>query len=274
MFVQVLGMCPTLAVTNSVRNALAMGLATIFVLVACRTLLISLLRNVIPSEVRIASYILIIATFVTVVDYAIQAISLELHKALGAFIALIVVNCIILGRAEAFASQQRRRCAPSSTALGMGLGFSLALLLPRRGARECWATAPCFGDRLFGRDFEPWVDHDAAARRLLHPRRLAAGACNWWRSAGSRAPGARWLAGASAMRRTVAVDSIFLNACLINNFVLAYFLGICPFLGVSGGSTPRRRMGAAVTLRDAGHFALRLRRSTRCWRRSRRPTCG
>ena len=104
VFVQVLGMCPVLAVTNSGINALAMGLATTFVLVLSNAL-VSMLRHFIPRQVRIATFILIIATFVTVVDYLIQAISLDLHRALGAFISLIVVNCLILGRAEAFASK-------------------------------------------------------------------------------------------------------------------------------------------------------------------------
>ena len=103
VFVQVLGMCPVLAVSNTARNALAMGLATMFVLLMSN-IVISLLRRFIPKQVRIATFILVIATFVTVVEYVIQAISLELHKALGAFISLIVVNCLILGRAEAFAS--------------------------------------------------------------------------------------------------------------------------------------------------------------------------
>src|SRR5690554_2114194 len=101
VFVQVLGMCPTLAVTNSVINSLVMGLATTFVLILSSAI-ISALKNIIPKQVRIATYILIIATFVTVADYLIQAVSLEVYKALGAFIALIVVNCIILGRAEGF----------------------------------------------------------------------------------------------------------------------------------------------------------------------------
>ncbi|MCP3913081.1 MAG: electron transport complex subunit RsxE, partial [Actinomycetia bacterium] len=104
VFVQALGMCPVLAVSNTARNALAMGLATLFVLVMSNVV-ISLLRRFIPRQVRIATYILVIATFVTVVDYLIQAISLDLYKALGAFISLIVVNCLILGRAESFASK-------------------------------------------------------------------------------------------------------------------------------------------------------------------------
>jgi len=106
VFVMLLGMCPVLAVTNSAINALAMGLASTFVLVMSN-ILISLLRKQIPKQVRIATYIIIIATFVTMVDYAIQAISLDLYNALGAFIQLIVVNCMILGRAEAYASKQR-----------------------------------------------------------------------------------------------------------------------------------------------------------------------
>ena len=126
VFVMLLGMCPVLAVTNSTLNAIAMGLATTFVLVASSTL-VSLLRNFIPKQVRIASYIIIIATFVTVVDYAIQAISLDLYNALGAFIQLIVANCVILGRAEAYASKQRLHTTVINS-LGMGAGFTLALL--------------------------------------------------------------------------------------------------------------------------------------------------
>jgi electron transport complex protein RnfE len=126
VFVQVLGMCPVLAVSNTAMNGLAMGLAATFVLVMSSTL-VSLLRNVIPKQVRIATFILIIATFVTIVDFLIQAISLDVHKALGAFIALIVVNCIILGRAEAFASKNSLVRSVLDAA-GMGLGFTFALL--------------------------------------------------------------------------------------------------------------------------------------------------
>ena len=96
VFVQVLGMCPALAVSNTARNALAMGLATLFVLLMSN-LVISSLRHFVPKQVRIATYILVIASFVTIVDFVIQAISLDLHKALGAFISLIVANCLILG---------------------------------------------------------------------------------------------------------------------------------------------------------------------------------
>ena len=127
VFVQVLGMCPMLAVTNSAINAVAMGGATFFVLVGS-SILVSTFRNLIPKQVRISCFIIIIATFVTMVDYAIQAISLDLYNALGAFIQLIVVNCMILGRAEAYASKQP--LGPTLVnGLGMGAGFTIALKL-------------------------------------------------------------------------------------------------------------------------------------------------
>ncbi|MET0052329.1 MAG: electron transport complex subunit E [Candidatus Thiodiazotropha sp.] len=154
VFVMLLGMCPVLAVTNSAINALAMGLATTFVLVTSGTL-ISLLRSSIPKQVRIATYIVIIATFVTIVDYTIQAISLDLYNALGAFIQLIVVNCIILGRAEAYASRNRPLKAVTN-ALGMGIGFTFALLC-LGVVREVLGACSLFGIDLFGPRFEPWV---------------------------------------------------------------------------------------------------------------------
>src|SRR3989338_6075908 len=126
VFVMLLGMCPTLAVTNSVINALAMGLATSFVLIMSSTM-VSLIRRWIPKQVRIAAFILVIATFVTLVDYLLQAISFEVHKALGAFISLIVVNCIIMGRAEAFASKNTVYKSLLD-AIGFGAGFTLACL--------------------------------------------------------------------------------------------------------------------------------------------------
>lgn len=154
VFVQVLGMCPVLAVSNTAINALAMGLATTFVMLMSN-MLVSTLRHYIPKPVRIATYILIIATFVTIVDYAIEAISLELHKSLGAFIALIVVNCLILGRAEAFASRHRVGDAILD-GLGMGVGFTLALLC-LGGVREVLGDGALFGIALFPDGFEPWI---------------------------------------------------------------------------------------------------------------------
>ncbi len=154
VFVMLLGMCPVLAVTNTTENALAMGLATTFVLV-CSTGLVSILRDFIPKEVRIASYIVIIATFVTVVDYAIQAISLEIYNALGAFIQLIVANCMILGRAEAFASRQPLG-KTLVDALGVGAGFTLALLCLGT-VRELLGAGEILGIQVFADGFEPWV---------------------------------------------------------------------------------------------------------------------
>lgn len=154
VFVQVLGMCPVLAVTNSAENGLAMGLATLFVMVMSNTV-VSALRRVIPREVRIVSYILVIATFVTVVDYLIAAISLSLHNALGAFISLIVVNCLILGRAEGFAS--RNTVGRSILdGLGMGVGFTIALLA-LGSVREILGNGTLFGVSLFHEGFQPWV---------------------------------------------------------------------------------------------------------------------
>lgn len=154
VFVQVLGMCPVLAVTNTARNALAMGLATLFVLLMSN-IVVSALRRFIPKQVRIATFILVIATFVTVVDYLIQAISLEVHKALGAFISLIVVNCLILGRAEAFASKNTIGRSIMD-GLGMGIGFVFALLC-LGAVREIFGTGSLFGLQLFHDGFQDWV---------------------------------------------------------------------------------------------------------------------
>ena len=154
VFVQVLGMCPVLAVSNTAINALAMGLATAFVMLMSNVL-VSSLRNFIPKQVRIASYILIIATFVTMVDYIIQAISVDLHKALGAFISLIVVNCLILSRAEAFASKNTIGKSILD-ALGMGVGFTFALFC-LGVVREILGNGTIFGLGVFPDSFQEWI---------------------------------------------------------------------------------------------------------------------
>lgn len=154
VLVQMLGLCPTMAVSNSVINGLAMGVASTFVLV-CSSVLISLLRRYIPNEVRLTSYILIIATFVTVVDMLLAAGFPEISKALGPFIPLIVVNCIILGRAEAFAGKVGPLRA-AADGLGMGVGFTLALLLIS-GVRELLGSGSLLGVNVLGPRFEPWV---------------------------------------------------------------------------------------------------------------------
>ncbi|HPY96206.1 MAG TPA: electron transport complex subunit E [Candidatus Cloacimonadota bacterium] len=124
-FVLVLGMCPTLAVTSSLQNAIGMGLAATFVL-AFSNILISLLKDLIPSKIRIPGYIVVIASFVSIIDMAMAAYLPDLHKSLGIFIPLIVVNCIILGRAEAFACKNGV-FASLMDGVGMGLGFTLSL---------------------------------------------------------------------------------------------------------------------------------------------------
>jgi electron transport complex protein RnfE len=154
VFISVLGMCPALAVTNTAINSLAMGLASTFVLI-CSSILVSLLKNVIPKQVRITAYIIIIATFVTVVDFSLAAFAPAIHKELGAFIALIVVNCLILGRQEAFASKNTVGMS-ALDALGMSLGFTFAMLcigIPR----EILGSGSLFNIPLFGESFEPWV---------------------------------------------------------------------------------------------------------------------
>ncbi|MFQ5568437.1 MAG: electron transport complex subunit RsxE [Rhodothermales bacterium] len=154
VFVQVLGMCPVLAVTNTVINSLVMGLATTFVLLMS-SIFVSTFRKAIPKQVRIATYILIIATFVTIADYVIPAISLEVHRSLGAFIALIVVNCIILGRAEAFSSKNTLGKSVLD-ALGMGIGFTFAVLC-LGVVREVLGNGTFAGVAVLGPSFEPWA---------------------------------------------------------------------------------------------------------------------
>ena len=153
VLIQMLGLCPALAVTNTVANSLAMGLATFFVL-CVSSLLISTLRRFIPHQVRISTYILIIATFVTVADMSLEAIVPDVHKALGAFIALIVVNCMILGRAEAFASKNSLGRSILDAA-GMGLGFTFALLC-LGVVREILGAGTLFDIPILGEGFQTW----------------------------------------------------------------------------------------------------------------------
>ncbi len=154
VFVQMLGLCPALAVTNSAINGFAMGAASTFVLVGS-SILVSMFRNLIPKQVRITTFIIIIATFVTVADLSLQAFTPLLHKELGAFIALIVVNCLILGRQEAFASRNKLSFAVGDAA-GMAGGFTFALIMVG-GIREILGSGSFFGIPLFGDNFEPWV---------------------------------------------------------------------------------------------------------------------
>lgn len=149
VFVMLLGMCPTLAVTNSAMNGLGMGLATTFVLVMSN-LVISLIKNVVPGKVRIPTFIVVIASFVTVVDLVMAGYAPALHEQLGIFIPLIVVNCVVLGRAEAFAS---KNTVVSSIidGLGMGLGFAMALTL-LGAVREILGNLSVFGFKFMEGD--------------------------------------------------------------------------------------------------------------------------
>ena len=154
VLIQMLGLCPALAVTNSVANALAMSAATFFV-ICCSSVLISTCKKFIPHEVRISSYILVIATFVTLADMILQAYAPVQHKELGAFIALIVVNCMILGRQEAF-SAKNNVFRSLLDAIGTGIGFTIALVM-MGGFREILGEGRFLGYSLFGPNFEPWV---------------------------------------------------------------------------------------------------------------------
>lgn len=149
---QVLGTCPTLAVTVSVVNGFAMGVATMFVLIFS-SVMIALLKKLIPSQVRIAAYIVVIATFVTIVDIVMKAQFPALSKSLGPFIPLIVVNCIILGRAEAFASKNTVTRSMLD-ALGMGLGFTGALMF-LGAVREILGSGMLLGYHVLPATFEP-----------------------------------------------------------------------------------------------------------------------
>ena len=150
VFVLVLGMCPTLATTTSALNGMSMGLATTFVLI-CSNVVISLLKNLIPDKVRIPAFIVVIATFVTLVQLVMQAYVPAIYDKLGLFIPLIVVNCVVLGRAEAFAAKNTVGLS-ALDGLGMGLGFSVALTLIG-AVRELLGTGCVFGMNLYSETY-------------------------------------------------------------------------------------------------------------------------
>ena len=154
VFVMALGLCPTLAVTSSVVNAIGMGLAATFVLVFSN-IFISLIKNLIPSKIRIPAFIVVIASFVTIVDMVMHAYLPAIHKSLGLFIPLIVVNCIILGRAEAFASKNNV-LRSILDGLGMGLGFTLALVVIG-GIREVLGAGQFLGINILPDSYQPML---------------------------------------------------------------------------------------------------------------------
>ena len=152
VFVQLLGMCSTLAITTTVTNALGMGLSVTAVLI-CSNILISALRKIIPNQIMIASYIVIISGFVTVVEMLMKAYTPELSKSLGLFIPLIVVNCIILARAEAFAS--KNAVLPSIIdGVAMGIGYTVALIV-LAFIRELFGSGTLLGYGVFGDSYQP-----------------------------------------------------------------------------------------------------------------------
>jgi len=152
VFKQALGLCPTLAVSNSIESGLGMGLAATFVLIMSNVL-ISMMRKIVPAKIRIPVYIVVIATFVTMVDLAMAGFVPALHKSLGIFVPLIVVNCIILGRAEAFAGKNNVFLS-FLDGLGMGLGFTFALVLLGT-IRELLGSGSLLGIPVAGASFEP-----------------------------------------------------------------------------------------------------------------------
>ncbi|HKK27017.1 MAG TPA: electron transport complex subunit RsxE [Gemmatimonadota bacterium] len=178
VLIQILGLCPTLAVTNTVENAVAMALATAFVLVGSSGL-VSLVRRIIPDQVRISAYILIIATFVTVVDLLMAAVAPSASKALGPFVPLIVVNCMILGRAEAFAS--KNPFFPSILdAAGTSSGFAVALLM-MGGVRELLGSGSLLGLHVLPGSWEPWVIMILPPGGFLTLGVILMGLSWWWR---------------------------------------------------------------------------------------------
>ena len=163
IFFLVLGLCPALAVSNSLNNALGMGLAATFVLIFSNSI-ISIIRKLIPDKIRIPCFIVVIATFVTIVELVMKAYFPELSKSLGIFIPLIVVNCIILGRAEAFASRNKLLYSVAD-GLGMGVGFTIALMTIA-GIREFLGNGTLFGLKVFV-GFEPAATFALAPGALL-----------------------------------------------------------------------------------------------------------
>ena len=152
VLVQVLGMCSTMAITTSVANGFGMGISVLIIL-TLSNIFISLLRKIIPNEVRIACYIVVIAGFVTIVDLCLQAFFPDIAKSLGVFIPLIVVNCIIFGRAEAFAFKNKP-LASAVDGLGMGLGFTLAITLIS-SIRELFGVGTVFGVQVMPEGYLP-----------------------------------------------------------------------------------------------------------------------
>ena len=264
-FVLMLGMCPTLAITTSATNGIGMGLTTTVIL-AASNLMISLLRNFIPDRVRMPAFIVVVASFVTVVQLLLQGFIPSLYDSLGIYIPLIVVNCIILGRAEAYASKNKP-IASLFDGIGMGLGFTLSITCIG-AVRELIGAGSLFGHQIL-----PLADAAAgkagyepitifilapgaffvlaalsalqnkfkigAAKRGIDPSNPDCGgscaACGNTMCKGKR--------GSWIMKEPLI---ILVSSAIVNNVVLSQFLGLCPFLGVSKSVETAAGMGGAI----------------------------
>ena len=252
----VLGTCPTLAVSTSVESALGMGVAASIVLV-CSNIAISALKKVIPQKVRIPAYIVIIASFVTIVQMLVKAFVPQIDAQLGVYLPLIVVNCIILGRAEAFACKNSV-AASAVDGLGMGVGFTAALLL-MGAVRELLGTGAIAGLQIIPASVSPMLIFIlppggffvfgllmACANKLADKKGLSKAelkGCEACPMAASCSLRGEVEGGGRQMKIML---SILLTGILTENFILAKFLGICPFLGVSKKLNTAVGMSAAV----------------------------
>ena len=244
-FVQLLGTCPALATTTSALNALGMGISVLIIL-TFSNLVISLLRKIIPDQIRIASYIVIISGFVTMLEMAMKAFIPALSNSLGLFIPLIVVNCIILARAEAFAS--KNKVLPSVVdGISMGAGFTVALVI-LGSIREVIGAGTIFGTQVFGGWYEPAVLFILPPGAFLTLGFVIALVQKLRKR---REDYKRQLEIETRRReREMSLSSVLmliLSAVFIDNFVLTKFMGCCPFLGVSSKPDTALGMGFAVT---------------------------
>ena len=221
IFVLLLGMCPTLGTTSSAINGMGMGLATMFVLI-CSNVVISSIKNLIPDMVRIPSFIVVIASFVTLLQMIMQAYVPDLYATLGLFIPLIVVNCIVLGRAEAFAAKNNP-LASMFDGIGMGFGFTIALTL-LGAVREFLGTGKIFNLTILPEEYGMLIF-------VLAPGAFIA---------------LGYLIAIINSLKNMEYILIFISAIFVNNIVLSQFLGICPFLGVSKKVETAMGMSAAV----------------------------
>ena len=243
---QLLGMCSTMAITTTLFNGLGMGLSVTLILI-CSNVVISMLRKVIPDKIRIAAYIVVIAGFVTIIDLLLQAYLPALSESLGVFIPLIVVNCIILGRAEAFASKNGV-LASAVDGLTQGIGYTVALVC-MCVIRELLGSGT-FGKGVLSADGVRILPSQYPAMLMILPvGGFHAGLPHRLHAVVQPPSGreGRQEGGGSKMSVFISLFTIALNAILAENFILVKFMGICPFMGVSKKQDTALGMGIAVT---------------------------